>query len=83
VISALPRALGAIGANHHLRHSLVFLNAPAMQQPEAGIGEAASLFDAEGKLTNESTRGFLRRFLQSFAARIDASRKRQSALCHP
>lgn len=59
VVSASPSAIGGFGANHHLRQSLVFLNVPAMQQPEAYIGHADKLFDANGKLTNESTRKFL------------------------
>jgi chromate reductase len=75
VISVTPGALGGFGANHHLRQSLVFLNVPAMQQPEAYIGGAANLFDAEGNLTSESTRDFLRKFAQSFAAWIEANRK--------
>jgi chromate reductase len=45
VVSASPSAIGAFGANHHLRQSLVFLNVPAMQQPEAYIGHADKLFD--------------------------------------
>ena len=36
--------------------SLVFLNIPAIQQPEAYIGGADKLFDAKGTLTSESTR---------------------------
>jgi chromate reductase, NAD(P)H dehydrogenase (quinone) len=71
VISVSPGALSAFGANHHLRQSLVFLNVPAMQQPEAYIGGADKLFDAAGNLTNESTRGFLRTFMQSFATWIE------------
>src|ERR1700741_1927438 len=35
IVSAAPGPTGAFGANHHLRQSLVFLNVPAMQQPEA------------------------------------------------
>ena len=35
VISASPGAIGGFGANHHLRQSLVFLNVPCMQMPEA------------------------------------------------
>jgi chromate reductase len=45
VISVSPGAIGGFGANHHLRQSLVFLNVPTMQQPEAYIGNAANLFD--------------------------------------
>lgn len=68
VISVSPGAIGGFGANHHLRQSLVFLNMPAMQQPEAYIGNCASLFDEQGKLANESTRKFLKGFLDAFAA---------------
>jgi chromate reductase len=67
VISASPSAIGGFGANHHLRQSLVFLNVPAMQQPEAYIGGADKLFDASGKLANEGTRKFLQHFIEAFA----------------
>src|SRR5690242_8387916 len=67
VVSCSPGAIGGFGANHHLRQSLVFLNMPAMQQPEAYIGNCASLFDDHGKLSNESTRKFLQGFLDAFA----------------
>jgi chromate reductase len=67
VVSVSPGNLSAFGANHHLRQSLVFLNMPAMQQPEAYIGGAAALFDAQGKLTNDSTREFMRKFVDAFA----------------
>ena len=75
VVSASPGAIGAFGANHHLRQSLVFLNVPTMHQPEAYIGGADKLFDNSGKLTNESTRDFLRKFMQAFAAWIVANTK--------
>jgi chromate reductase len=68
VISLSPGALGAFGANHHLRQSFVFLDMPVMQQPEAYIGHAASLFDDKGVLTNDSTRDFVAKFMQAFAA---------------
>ena len=66
VISASPSAIGGFGANHHLRQSLVFLNVPAMQQPEAYIGGADKLFDASGKLANDGTRKFLQQFIEAF-----------------
>ena len=66
VISASPGAIGGFGANHHLRQSLVFLNVPAMQQPEAYIGGADKLFDASGKLANDGTRKFLQQFIEAF-----------------
>jgi chromate reductase len=73
IVSASPGAVGAFGANHHLRQSLVFLNVPAMPQPEAYIGGADKLFEASGQLTNDATRALLQRFMQSFAAWIAAN----------
>src|SRR5438045_3870781 len=72
VISVSPGAIGGFGANHHLRQMLVFLNVPTMQQPEAYVGHAANLFDEKGALTNDSTREFLKNFVDSFARWIDA-----------
>lgn len=76
VISVSPGAISGFGANHHLRQSLVFLNVPAMQQPEAYISDAANLFDAAGKLSKEDTRDFLRKFVAAFAAWIEANIRR-------
>jgi len=70
VISISPGGLSAFGANHHLRQSLVFLNIPTMSQPEAYIGNAATLFDNNGTLINETTRQFLLQFMTSFATWI-------------
>ncbi len=67
VVSVSPGAIGAFGANHHLRQSLVFLDVPAMQQPEAYIGGAAQLFDAGGRITNDTTRSFLMKYMEAFA----------------
>jgi len=71
IVSVSPGAIGAFGANHHLRQSLVFLNVPAMPQPEAYIGGAAKLFDTSGTLINDSTREFLQKFLAAFAQWIE------------
>jgi len=73
VVSVSPGLLGAFGANHHLRQSLVFLDVPAMQQPEAYIGGAAGLFDDAGNLINDGTRTFLTKFMTAFAAWIEAN----------
>jgi chromate reductase len=70
VISVSPGAIGGFGANQHLRQSFVFLNMPAMQQPEAYIGGADKLFGAQGQLTNDSTRAFLDKFRAAFATWI-------------
>lgn len=66
VISVSPSNIGGFGANHQLRQSLMSVNVPTMAQPEAYIGNAASLFDESGKLINESTKEFLTVFMQTF-----------------
>jgi chromate reductase len=70
VISGSPGAIGGFGANHHLRQSLVFLNVPTLQQPEAYIGHADKLFNDQGTLINDGTRKFLGDFLTAFEAFI-------------
>lgn len=67
VISASPGAIGGFGANHHLRQSLVFLDVPCLQQPEAYLGNAGTFFDASGSLS-EKTRPFLKTFIDAYAA---------------
>ena len=66
VVSVSPGAAGAFGANHHLRQSLVFLNMPAMAQPEAYIGHAADLIADDFSVKVESTRAFLASYMKAF-----------------
>lgn len=83
VISVSPGQFGAFGANHHLRQCCVFLNMPVMQQPEAYIPKANKLFDDQGRLTDDSTRDFLRTFITAFAGWVErfagAEKKRSAA----
>ena len=71
VVSVSPGAIGGFGANHHLRQSLVFLDMPVLQQPEAYIGGAASLFAEDGSIANEGTRKFATGLMEAFAAMIE------------
>ena len=73
VVSASPGAIGGFGANHHLRQSLVFLNVPCLQQPEAYIGDVGKLFDEKGALTNDGTKKFLSGFMETFANWVEAN----------
>ena len=75
VISVSPGAIGAFGANHHLRQSLVFLNVPTMTQPEAYIGGAGDLFDDHGAIKKPETKQFLEKFLAAFAHWIEKTAK--------
>jgi chromate reductase len=71
VVSVSPGAIGGFGANHHLRQSLVFLDMPVLQQPEAYIGHAGDLFGEDGSVKNEGTQKFLRSFTEAFAAWVN------------
>ena len=71
IISVTIGSQGAILANHQLRQSLVFLNVPTLQQPEAYISGALSLFDDKGELINDGTTEFLRAYGQAFSAWIE------------
>ena len=76
VVSVTPGGLGAFGANHHLRQSLVFLNMPTLQQPEAYLSGASKFFDDAGKVTSDSTRQILQQFILSFADWVEKHAKR-------
>ncbi len=71
VVTVAPGAMGGFGANHHLRQSMVFLNVPMMQQPEAYVGGADKLLDDAGNVTNENTRKFLEAFMTAYAAWVE------------
>ena len=70
VVSVSPGAIGAFGANHHLRQSLVFLNMPTMQAPEAYIGNISKSYDGDN-LTDESTKKFLQTYIDAFATWVE------------
>lgn len=73
VASVTPGALGAFGANHHLRQSLTAVGMPTMAHPEAYVAGVAKLLDGGGAVADEGTREFLRKFMASFAAWIEAN----------
>ena len=80
VVSVSIGAIGGFGANHCLRQSLVFLNVPAMAQPEAYIGDAAKIFDQQGILTSDSTRQYMLKFMAAFSEWVDRNAVRVSHL---
>lgn len=65
-----PGLGGTIRAQHGLRQSFVFTETHVMSQPEIKIPSAAPLFDANGRLTDEKTREYVRKFLEAFAVWI-------------
>ena len=68
MVGASMSLLGAARAQYHLRQCFVFLDALPVNKPEVFIAQAQNRFDADGRLTDEPTRGFLRQLLVSLAA---------------
>ncbi len=65
VVSVTPSAVGAFGANHTLRQSMVFLDVPMMQQPEAYISNIAELLNDDDTLV-EDTEQFMQKFMDAY-----------------
>lgn len=68
VMGASIGRIGTARAQYHLRQSFVFLNMPAVVQPEVMIGNAAEHFDANGTLKNEETRKLIGQLLESLVS---------------
>jgi len=66
IISNSPGNISGYGANHHLRQSLVFLNVPAMQQPEVYINKANELFDENGQLKDDRSKDMLQKAIDAY-----------------
>jgi chromate reductase len=69
-IGTSPGAIGTAVAQQHLRSLLGFCNSPQMNAPEAYIQFQPGLITADGQVTNESTREFLRTYMKEFHAFI-------------
>jgi len=54
---------GTARAQYDLRRCCVFLDMHPLNKPEVLIGQAQTKFDAEGRLTDEAARGFIRDLL--------------------
>lgn len=76
IVTVSPGRIGGFGANHQLRQSMVTLAAPAMPAPEAYVGGAGDLFDDDGRLKDDSTRDFLRKFVDAFVTWVERNARR-------
>lgn len=76
VMTVSPGAIGGFGANHHLRQSLVFLDMPCMQQPEAYIGGAGDAFSPDGAFQTDGLRSLAQKFLDAFALWVERHARR-------
>ena len=65
IMGASVGTIGTARAQYHLRQVMVFLNMFPVNQPEVMIAKAHERFDAEGNLTDEKTKEFIRLLLES------------------
>lgn len=70
IMGASMGNLGTARAQYHLRQVMVFLDPLVMNKPEIMVPAAHNKFDAEGKLTDDSTREHLAKFMAAFQAYI-------------
>lgn len=68
IMGASPGPVGTARAQYDLRKVLVFVNAFPINKPEVMIGLAASKFDQELNLIDETTQGFLQQMLTALEA---------------
>ena len=63
IMGATAGLWGTSRAQYHLRQSCVFLNMLPINKPEVLIAQAQNKFDAEGRLTDQTTRDLLAQLL--------------------
>ena len=63
IISASGSLLGGVRAQYQLRHMCVSLNCFPLNAPQVYITEAPKKFDAEGRLTDQAAREFIRQLM--------------------
>jgi chromate reductase len=68
IMGASPGPVGTARCQYHLRQVCVSLNMFPVNKPEVMIGQYQNKFDVCGKLTDETTRGFVQDLLVALAA---------------
>ena len=69
IMSAAMGVAGGVRAQYHLRQSFVFLNMDAVVQPEVAIGNGLQRFDAQGNLTDETSKKLIAQLLENLISR--------------
>lgn len=66
VLGTSPGALGTALAQQHLRNILAFLDMAVVNQPEVYLQFKENTFDADGNITNDSTKIYLQGWVNQF-----------------
>ncbi len=68
IMGASPSMFGTARAQYHLRQVFIYLDGLLLNRPEVMIASAGKKFDEHGRLTDETTRGFIRKLLEALEA---------------
>lgn len=74
IMGASPGRIGTARAQYHLRQCFVFLNATVLNKPEVMVGGAGQAIE-DGKLTDETTRGFVKDLQTALSDAVKKQRK--------
>ena len=75
ILSAAASMGGGVRAQYQLRQCFVFLNLDAVLQPEVAIPQAMQKFDAQGNLTDETSKKLIGQLLQNLVAKVRLHRQ--------
>lgn len=68
IIGASPGAIGTAVMQSNMRSVLSFLDAPQLNSPEAYVSFDPTQFGENGEVTNDSTRDFLKHYIDEYYA---------------
>jgi chromate reductase len=72
VVTQSTGGTGGFGCNHHLRQSLVHLDAPVLGQPEMYVGNlSADKFGEDGAVTDEGLAKLINGFADKYVAWVE------------
>lgn len=72
IMGASPSPFGTVRAQLGLRQLFLWTDSRVVTKPEVHVFDAYRRFDSSGRLTDETTRGFLAQLLKSLAAVVTA-----------
>lgn len=78
IVSAAKSFVGGARAQGHTRQILLGMGASPFPWPDLLVGQAHQRFDAEGALTDATTKKFLTEFMEGFAAFVEAHPSRRA-----
>ncbi|HET9315477.1 MAG TPA: NAD(P)H-dependent oxidoreductase [Vicinamibacteria bacterium] len=78
LMGASTGAFGSVRAQLQLRQAFVFTQTHAVLVPEVLVAKAHEKFDAEGRLTDEPTRKFVRQLLEALSVWTERLRRGHS-----